>query len=110
MRKRFMYALAVTGLAAFTVVGWNNKVSSEFDLPALNQQVQHHEDVLNNHEARIENLENDTQAIQEQTGATPSPDRVVVPAVPPQPEPPQVQPSRSPAHSSCLPEPCQTSH
>lgn len=49
--------------------------------------IQHHEEVLDNHEARITNLESDTEVLQQNTNTPPAPAQPV-PQVNPEPTPP----------------------
>lgn len=68
--------LAALGLAFIPQVA-----SSEFNLSGLNTQVQHQAQVLDNHEARITNLEKDTKVLQENTNTPPAPEHVEAPPV-----------------------------
>jgi hypothetical protein len=84
-------ALLLTG-GVFTAA------KSEFDLSGLNQQVQKHEEQLDNHDARIGNLEKDTEKVQQETGVKPAENKIVVPAViTPGPEPTPTAPTTQPA-------------
>jgi len=111
VRLPFKIALAIVTSALTYLLIQPPVAQSTFDLPGLNQQVQHHEEVLQNHEARLNNLENDTKQIQTVTKIQPAPDPQPVPAVTtPEPEP-QPQPEPVPGantHHSCVPGPCPT--
>jgi len=77
-------------IAISTVVGslssavlWNGMAHGEWDLPGLNQQVQHLTEVSTNHEARITNLESQVNTPAGQP--TPTPEvvtRVITEAAP----------------------------
>lgn len=80
--------------------------SGEFSLEGLNNQVQHQEQVLDNHEARINNLETDTKIIY-QTTDVPVVQHQEVPIVEPIPASPSPEPSPEQSQPSvCLPAPC----
>lgn len=72
--------VVVSGLCS--VMLFNGVAHGDWDLPGLNQQVQHVTEVTQNHEARITNLEN-----QANTPGQPTPTPVVVTKVVTEPAP-----------------------
>lgn len=109
-RLPFKLAFAAT-VMVLTYLLIPKGADSAFDMQGLNQQVQRHDETLDNHEARINNLENDTQAVEkvviekvgpvEKPVPTPVP-QVTTPAPEPQPEP---APGPNTART-CTPRPC----
>lgn len=101
-----IYLIGLTATIGLAVITKPAPVSGDFDLPGLNRQVQRHQEVLDNHEARIDNLENDTKVLQYNTGTAPAPDPVIVPIVPqpaPEPEPtPVVEGSNHATSPTCV--------
>lgn len=89
MNKKFIKP-ALIGLGVTVLVGAYSlanpkSTSADFDLAGLNQQVQQQQSELNNHEARITNLESNVGSIQQNTNTAPADSQVSVPTVPPQP-------------------------
>jgi hypothetical protein len=73
MKKRT--ALAITGitlLSGLIIGGMTLNKSKATDIPPLVTEVQHQGEVLNNHETRIKNTENDVKDLQSKTSTPPS--------------------------------------
>jgi hypothetical protein len=85
--------VAATGISASMIL--NGFANGEWDLPGLQQQVQHNTEQLSNHEARIQNAEANVKQLQDNTSVTP-PTQQTVPTVA-TPEAPQLTQSTSTA-------------
>ncbi len=73
------YILKIVGwIIIASVIVLIGVADAGFDLTTLNAQVQHHEAILDNHEARITNNEKDIQVLQDTNHTAPALDRVVV--------------------------------
>ncbi len=81
--KTMLAGIAALGLTAtLTAVSFIPRgANGEFDLTALQQQVQDNTDQLKNHEARISNTEKDVRDLQSNTNTPPASDKTSVPPV-----------------------------
>lgn len=96
----YLVALALAGSVA--ALSNPQPANSDFDLPGLNNQVKHQAQVLDNHEARITNLEQDTKVIQVQTKVDPAPNPQPVPVVEPTVTVPSTEPEIQPVPTKQL--------
>ncbi len=97
-------ALLIIPLVSGLIIGGVTMTKGQADnVPPIVQEVTHQGEVLENHEARITNTENDVKDLQTNTQTAPSPTRVVVNEVttPPASQPlytePVTQPTPEPA-------------
>lgn len=94
----YLIGLALAG----SVAAISSPAQGDFDLPSLNTQVKHQAQVLDNHEARITNLEQDTKVIQVQTKVDPAPNPQPVPVVEPTVTVPSTEPEIQPVPTKQL--------
>lgn len=101
MKKKILLGLAVLGTIG-TLVGVYVAPSWASDEPPIVQEVRHQGEVLDNHEDRITNNEEDIKDLQSNTNTPPSTNKVIVrEVVTPKPEPqPQPDPVTVSSYSS----------
>lgn len=97
MKRVVIRILATLGVAASALVVVPATGRSEINLPAINQTMQHQNELLLNHEARITNLEGDVKAVQVNTDTQATVHEDVPPVVTPVPEPAPTEVSDPPA-------------
>lgn len=93
LSKPAIIGIAVTAGLIVGSVGVSQS-DAALDWLGIQQQIQHQEETLDNHEDRITNTEKDVKEVQENTGTQPSTEKVVVREVVtqapvPTPEPPK---------------------
>lgn len=86
--------ITLTGIGAVSALTSSNSTSATEETPLV-KDVRHQGEVLDNHEARITNNENDVSELQKNTGTAPSTTRVEIPV--PSPYPGTEQPEPTPA-------------
>lgn len=103
MKKPIIIGLVTTALISGLVVGGvkMNKTNADVEAPIVTE-VRHQGEVLDNHEARLTNVEGDVSELQTNTNTSPSSNRQSVPAVA---TPSSTQSLSAPAPAPDTPEP-----
>lgn len=86
MKKLLLTSAVLIATASGIAYSATRPISADSDLPL---KVQHQQQELDNHEARITNVENDVKGLQTNTGTPASSDKQEVPVVSPAPTPDQ---------------------
>lgn len=82
MKKLLLTSAVLIATASGIAYSATRPISADSDLPLV---VQHQQQQLDNHEARITNVEGDVKDLQSNTNTKPSSDKVTVPSVSPAP-------------------------